>query len=59
MRIYNRWGASVFSTANLNASWNGNNKNEKQPAGSYVYIIEFKDENGKKRKLFGSIVLIR
>ena len=37
--IYNRWGKKVFSTADINAGWNGNVNNINQNTGAYIYII--------------------
>ncbi len=39
--IRNRWGTLVFTTDDLNQSWNGKFKNEKVPQGIYAWIIEF------------------
>jgi gliding motility-associated-like protein len=52
LRIFNRWGRSVFEENNYNNLFNGKanvknivNKNKKLPAGVYFYIINLYDIN--------------
>ncbi|MEO0902126.1 MAG: gliding motility-associated C-terminal domain-containing protein, partial [Bacteroidota bacterium] len=40
IRIFNRWGALVFESNDINASWDGTFNGELAPAGVYVYIME-------------------
>ena len=54
LRIYNRWGALVYSKRNYNNTWNGIsdhnltiNKSEGLPVGTYFYVLDFIDENIK------------
>ncbi len=39
-RIFNRWGALVFETDNMNEGWDGFFKGQVMPTGVYVYVIE-------------------
>jgi gliding motility-associated-like protein len=39
-RIFNRWGALVFETDNIDEGWDGLYKGEKMPTGVYVFVIE-------------------
>ncbi|HUC82650.1 MAG TPA: gliding motility-associated C-terminal domain-containing protein, partial [Flavisolibacter sp.] len=52
--VYNRWGQRVFHTRNMDLGWNG-----KGAAGTYVWVLEAVDEQGKALMLKGSVVLIR
>jgi gliding motility-associated-like protein len=46
LKIYNRFGVLLFSTNNINISWDGRtNAGLKVPEGIYFYIAEI---NGKK-----------
>lgn len=45
IRVYNRWGQEVFSMENYDNSWRGvNNKGQKLPQGTYIYVLEWKNE---------------
>ncbi|SRR5579871_37904 len=59
MNIYTRYGQKVFSTSDFSAAWDGSFKGSPQPAGTYVYIIEFKDRKNISRSLKGALELIR
>ncbi|MER3316675.1 MAG: gliding motility-associated C-terminal domain-containing protein [Allomuricauda sp.] len=45
VKVYNRWGHEVFGTRSYRNNWEGfyKNRNEKLPAGSYMYIINLGD----------------
>jgi gliding motility-associated-like protein len=58
--VYNRWGGLVFSAANTGAGWDGRLDGKLQPAGAYVWVVEYIDpltKNSMMRK--GSVILIR
>lgn len=54
LRIYNRWGALVYSKKNYNNTWDGTSNNkltikktEGLPVGVYFYVLDFHDEHKK------------
>ena len=55
MSIYNKWGASLFTSDNINEGWDGDGF----PAGVYTYVIEIVDYTGKKTTKNGTVTLIR
>jgi gliding motility-associated-like protein len=57
--IYNRWGAVVFTSTNINDGWNGTYKGFPQPTGSYIYYIELLNSNSEKIIKQGTITLLR
>lgn len=59
MYIYNRGGRMVFHSTSLDEGWNGISNGSKQPYGSYVYIIEYRDGDGKLQRVQGSFILVR
>jgi gliding motility-associated-like protein len=62
MRIFNRWGELVYETSDLYGQWDGTYKGTLQPAGVYVYYVEFNgmtNNTQKSYKLMGSLTLIR
>jgi len=69
VKIYNRWGVLVFQTRAYNT--NGNvfdgtsegrvtlNQDSKLPVGTYFYIIDYEDDNGRMKQDSGYIYLTR
>ena len=58
--IYNRWGQAVFSSENLDFSWDGKTGNGKDcPEGVYVYKIAGVSSNNKPISKSGTITLTR
>jgi gliding motility-associated-like protein len=58
-KIYNKWGELVFETHQLNKGWDGSYKNKLQNQGSFVWIAEGTDINGKIVSGKGISILIR
>ena len=59
IEIFNRWGAKVFETGNLNEGWDGRFKGEEVPEGIYIYYIVAKAINNKNIEKTGNIFLYR
>jgi gliding motility-associated-like protein len=59
MQIWNRMGYLVFDTSDYQKGWSGKTNGELQPAGVYVYMIRFTDEDGKEVVKNGTLLLIR
>lgn len=59
MMIYNRAGNLVFSTTDINQGWNGTYKGVAQSQGVFVYIVEYKNGQGKLQRRKGTALLIR
>ncbi len=57
--IYNRWGAKVFYSNNINESWNGDYNNEPCQVGTYAWKIYYKDISGNIGEKVGHVNLIR
>jgi gliding motility-associated-like protein len=58
-QVYNRWGQMVFSTKTIGQGWDGTFKGLPQPNGTYVWLLEAIDADGKIVRKRGSSVLIR
>lgn len=59
-RIFNRWGAVVFETADLNETWDGMIDGEKAPSGVYMYrLLAPCPVNNKILLKQGDITLVR
>jgi len=59
IKIFNRWGESVFQSRSLLAGWDGTLKGKPQPSGGFVYYIKYKTSSGALKMQKGSITLIR
>lgn len=64
MRIYDRWGESVFANNNFQPNdpahgWNGRFKNEPLNPAVYVWVLEIEWKNGDIERLSGDVTLIK
>jgi gliding motility-associated-like protein len=61
LRIFDKYGAKVFESSNLEIGWNGKvqNTGRELPQETYVYHIEMKQKNGKTSTKKGTVFLIR
>lgn len=59
MKIFNRWGELLYSTNNLDDSWDGTFKGNPMPEGTYAFIAKITDEVGRTFNRSGSVVLLR
>ena len=59
-RVFDRWGALIFETTNINESWDGTYDGTPEPSGVYIYMIEFPCEvDGSIVVKSGDITLLR
>lgn len=58
--VYDRSGERVFETGDVSQGWDGTVGGSRQPAGVYVWVIEYVDLlTGKRVRKTGTVVLIR
>ncbi|GEM_PF-6575024 len=58
LKIYNRWGKSVYSTKGYRNGWNGEYRNTKLPDGSYFYFLNV-EVDGVMKEYTGFVELRR
>jgi len=58
LRIFNRYGETVFRSTGVNTFWDGTFRNLKQPVGVFTYWLQYTCENDVETKT-GTITLIR
>lgn len=58
-KIYNRWGALVFSTADLAKGWDGTVKDKPQDNQAFTWYCTFKLKNEQPEIRKGTVLLIR
>ncbi len=59
LTVYNRWGQTVFNTANVLEGWDGRINGLLQSSGLYIWMAEYKTKAGVVKKQKGTVVLIR
>lgn len=59
MVIYNRWGAPIFESNNMDIGWDGSDNGTPAPPGNYSYRIFGLDHAGQEFKKVGSVVLLK
>jgi hypothetical protein len=57
--IYNRWGAVVFETDDVEKGWDGTYNGESVPEGTYSWYAKVTDTEGLSYRKNGMITLIR
>lgn len=59
-QIFDRWGALVFRTSDMNRGWDGTMKGERMPMGVYVYFVEaICPVNNQPILIKGDVTLVR
>jgi gliding motility-associated-like protein len=59
LQVYDRYGAIVFETNDINSSWDGTKSNQLMPQGVYIYIARFTQDDGTEDEQTGTVTLIR
>ena len=59
MNIYNRQGVLVFDSEDITHGWDGRSNGEVCPSGTYVYVISFRDTEGKPHTQKGTLMLLK
>lgn len=58
-RIFNRWGAQVFSTLDPDKGWDGSYNSKLADLGIYSYYIRLRDGSSQEQVYKGSLTLVR
>ena len=59
LMIFNQWGEIVFESFSLSTGWDGKMQNQNVQNGTYVYVLDYVDGEGVRRKLSGHVTVIR
>jgi gliding motility-associated-like protein len=59
LRVQNRWGQTVFETADEKIGWDGTLNGKPQDIGTYFYYIKYKCSDGKFYEDKGELMLVR
>jgi len=58
-RVFNRWGQLVFQTKNPGQGWDGTINGRPQPIGSFIWMAEAVDYQGKLLFRKGTVTILR
>ena len=56
--IFNRWGNEIFRWSDPSQGWDGKYQGKYVPPGTYFYVIEATDANGKKHVKKGDVNIV-
>jgi len=59
MAVYGRWGQLIFESNNPDHGWDGKLQGTDLPAGSYTWVITYKDRKQQHMQQQGSVLLVR
>jgi gliding motility-associated-like protein len=59
LEVFNRNGLEVFATTDPGKGWDGKYNGVPQPAGAYIWHLDYRDAKGTERILRGTVMLIR
>lgn len=59
MQIFDRWGALIYNTNDIQNGWNGTYKNTYVTNDIYIYKIDVEYLDGKTKNVTGNVTLIR
>jgi gliding motility-associated-like protein len=59
IKIFDRWGTSIFESGNINQSWKGDNRGQSVPPGTYFYMINATGTDDLPITKSGYITVIR
>lgn len=57
--VFNRWGELIYSTTTQGDGWNGTYKGKESPIDTYVWRIDYRENSGHARTVYGHVNLLR
>lgn len=58
-QVYSLWGEQLFSSRNQFDKWDGTYKGKIAQNGTYVYVLNYIDQDGIQKSLKGTVTLLR
>jgi len=59
MMIFNQWGEMIFQSFSQSTGWDGTVDDEAAQIGNYVFLLEYRDQDGIQKKQSGHVTLLR
>ena len=57
--VFNQWGEMVFQSFSMEYGWDGKVENKNAQIGNYVYLLEYVNKDGIRKKHSGRVTLLR
>ncbi len=57
--IYNRWGELLYTSSNIDFSWDGYYRGNIVDPGAYTWVINYEDEFGELQEISGTVLVIQ
>ena len=59
LQIFTRWGERIFRTHNMTEGWDGTSRGIRLPQGTYAYACAYTTSANEKKRIYGTVTLIR
>ncbi|GAB3902902.1 hypothetical protein GCM10028803_30380 [Larkinella knui] len=59
LTVYNRWGEVVFFTTDVLTGWDGKQKDQAVPPGSYSYLLDVEKPGGNRIQKRGAVLVMK
>jgi gliding motility-associated-like protein len=59
LTVFNRWGEVVFLTDDVVTGWDGKQREQPVPPGTYSYLLDLRKPDGQQVKKRGAVVLMK
>lgn len=59
LTVWDRWGQNIWTSTSVSQRWDGRIGDKVVPAGTYVWVLKYRDPTGKDYKLKGVVSVIR
>lgn len=59
LKIFNRWGAIIYSTNSTDGAWDGMVNNQYAPIGTYYFVFKYKNNHNESYSEVGQVTIIR
>ena len=59
LQIFTRWGERIFRTHDMAEGWDGTSRGIRLPQGTYAYACAYTTSANEKKRIYGTVTLIR
>ncbi|GAB3938428.1 gliding motility-associated C-terminal domain-containing protein [Larkinella terrae] len=59
LTVFNRWGEVVFQTEDTITGWDGKQRDQNLPPGTYSYVLDLEKRTGERSQKRGAVILMK
>jgi gliding motility-associated-like protein len=59
VQVFNRYGSKVYASQNYQNDWQGTYKEKAIPDGTYYFVVDLKQNNGRIKTIHGNVTILR